>query len=357
MRAVAIDALSPEMRLGKTLYKGDGRVLLAKGTPLSEHYVESLQAQGFTALYVEDPSFPEAPPEPVSERTRMKAAVALKDALADLRQGGGRTVNEDWAGRRLLRSAGDAIINELSASKDVLFQVMELRAADEGYLFAHSVNVCIMGLALARHAEVPHRRLPDLALALLLHDVGVAMLPEDLRGPQLVWAGEAGEAYQHHARHGHALLKGMSDTYGALCRAVALQHHEHWDGSGYPQGLSGQQIHPFAQICAVVNAYDRLTTSEAYGHRAMPHEALEFLMGAGGSRFPLPLVQGFLKLVAPYPIGTTVRLSNGSAGVVLKVDPALPARPTLRLVSGEDRDLDLAEETKLAIVGVVGQGR
>lgn len=352
MRALPLTDITEEMRLGKTLYKGDGRVLLARGTRLSGSYLDSLKAQGFSALYVEDPNLPELPEDAVSEKTRLKAALALKEALGDLKQGGGRNLHEDWAGRRLLRAAGDAILNELSAQKHLLFQVLELRAADDGYLFAHSVQVCVLGLALAKYAQIPHKRLPDLAMALLLHDVGVALLPEELRGPELDWGSPEGEGYMAHAGHGHALLKGMSDTYGAVCRAVALQHHEHWDGSGLPQGLKGNLIHPFAQVCAVADTYDRLTTSRAFGGVAPPHEALEFMMACGGTRFPLPLVQGILKLVAPFPLGTTVRLSDGRLGVVIGVPHHLPSRPTLRLPGGED--LDLLEHQALTVTGVAG---
>jgi HD-GYP domain-containing protein (c-di-GMP phosphodiesterase class II) len=355
MRAVTLEQIKPGMKLGKTLFAGDGRVLLHRGTVLGEKYVEHLAGLGFSALYVEDPALADVEmSDVVSEATRLGATSAVKDAFTQLRSTKGRNFHQDWSGRRALYHAATSIITEIQASKDLMFQVMELRAQD-GYTFAHSVNVCILGMAMARQLDVPHNKLVDLAIGLLLHDIGALLLPEELRDPNRVLGDVEQAVYRSHAQGGFDLLKDMRETFGATSKIVTLQHHEWWDGSGYPKGLAGNDIHEFAQICSIVDTYDRLITSNKFGRRALPHEALEYIMGSGGRQFRLELVQTFISVVAPYPLGTTVRLNTGEMGVVIRLEKGLPHRPVLRLVRGtrlSDEELRLTSHPDRVVVGV-----
>jgi HD-GYP domain-containing protein (c-di-GMP phosphodiesterase class II) len=355
MRAITLDQITPSMKLGKSLFAGDGRVLLHRGTVLSEKYVEHLAQLGFTALYVEDPNTADVPmPEMVAEKTRVQAMVAVKDAFTTFRSSRGQKINQDWSGRRALYHAASSIQSEIIGSKDLMFQVMELRSQD-GYTFAHSVNVCILGMALARALNVSHSRLIDLAIGLLLHDIGALLLPENLRDPLHTFSVTDQVVYRTHAVGGYNLLKDMRETFGAATKIVTLQHHEWWDGSGYPKGLAGDDIHEFAQICGIVDTYDRLITSTKFGKQALPHEALEYLMGTGGRQFRLEIVQAFLTIVAPYPIGSAVRLNSGEEGVVIAIEKGLPQRPVLRMLhphANSRVEIRLSEHPEKAIVGI-----
>lgn len=345
MRAMTLDHISPPLKLGRTLYAGDGRVLLHRGTELSDEYVEHLRELGFEALYVDDPRDPSQvlPADLVSEQTRAEAMGAVKEAFGHLLNVRGSKFVHDWSGRRALYVAASSITNEIMSCKDLCFQMSELRSND-GYTFAHSVNVAILGMALARKLHVPHNQLVDLAIGLLLHDIGKLVLPENLRDPDRQLTEEEQVEYQKHARGGFALIQALGGSFSAHTKIIALQHHEHWDGSGYPKGLKEGEIHLFAQICAITNTYDRLTTSKAYGFKALPHEALEYLMGSCGRLFSLDMVRMFLEIVAPYPLGTMVKLNTGETGVVVRIDKGMHQRPVLRLLKdgamyGEDFEL------------------
>ncbi len=358
MRAMTLDAIAPPLTLGRTLYAGDGRVLLHRGTELSGDYLDHLREMGFEALYVDDPRDPSQvlPVDLVSEQTRVEAQCAVKEAFSHLLNIRGSKFVHDWSGRRALYVAASSITNEIMSCKDLCFQMAELRSND-GYTFAHSVNVAILGMALARKLHVPHNQLVDLAIGLMLHDIGKLVLPENLRDPDRQLTDEERVEYQKHTRGGYALLQSMGGSFSAHTKIVALQHHEHWDGSGYPKGLAGAEIHQFAQICAITDTYDRLITSKAYGFKALPHEALEYLMGSCGRLFSLEMVQTFLEIVAPYPLGSTVRLNTGEEGVVVRIDKGMHQRPVLRLcrdgrLVGED--FELYAHPDRAIVEVLG---
>jgi HD-GYP domain-containing protein (c-di-GMP phosphodiesterase class II) len=137
-----------------------------------------------------------------------------------------------------------------------------------------------------------------------------------------------------------------------------LQHHERLDGSGYPQGLTGKQIHEYAQIVGICDVYDSLTTPRPWRKRYLPQDALEYLMGSGGHLFELNLIKAFREHVAIFPLGTSVVLNTGESGVICKVDPLYSHRPTVRIMrdgrGNELRmsyELDLRSELKLFIIG------
>lgn len=355
MRVLTLDRVEPEMVLGKTLYSSDGRVLLQRGTVLGPKYLMQLRGMGFSALYVMDPAQEETlPREVVSEKTRNETVSALRDAFKTVREAKGKAVTDDWGVRRTIYNAANSIIGEVLDSRNLCFQMVEMRSAD-GYLFAHSVNVCILGVALARKLNLPYAKMVDLAIGLLLHDIGKLALSDELRDPSRVLTEVEEYEYQRHTTGGFGLLKDMGQTFGATSKIIALQHHERWDGTGYPKRLKGNAIHEFAQIAAVVNTYDRLTTSNKYGKQALPHEALEYLMGSCGTHFKLSVVQAFLEIVAPFPIGSTVKLNTGDTGVVIEVEEKLPQRPVVRLIRpGETRavPLRLVEHPDRVVTGV-----
>ncbi|MDI6870604.1 MAG: HD domain-containing phosphohydrolase [Bacillota bacterium] len=95
---------------------------------------------------------------------------------------------------------------------------------------------------------------------------------------------------------------------------VAHEHHERLDGSGYPQGLHGGDIHPFARIAAVADVFDAMSTDRVYRWRYLPHVTLETLVGGMGTLFDPAVVKAFCEAVAVYPNGTVVRLTNGPVG-------------------------------------------
>jgi HD-GYP domain-containing protein (c-di-GMP phosphodiesterase class II) len=122
------------------------------------------------------------------------------------------------------------------------------------------------------------------------------------------------------------------DDISAVSAHVALQHHERVDGTGYPRGLTGAEMHIFGKITAVADVYEALTANRVYRKGQLPHEALELLLGACGTHFDREIVQLFLKTISIYPLGMTVLLNSGKTGVVTQVHQNHPQRPTVRIL-------------------------
>jgi len=141
---------------------------------------------------------------------------------------------------------------------------------------------------------------------------------------------------------------------------VAYQHHENFDGTGYPQGISAEDIHLYARIAAIADLYDAITSDRPYRPAMLPHEAYEVVLGSRGTKLDPKITDIFLENVALFPVGTMVLLDTGDVGVVTKVYPKLQARPIVQLIfdkkgqkiSNPDRFMDLTKELTRFIVKV-----
>ncbi|MNX87315.1 Cyclic di-GMP phosphodiesterase response regulator RpfG [compost metagenome] len=293
--------------------------------------------------------------DPISERTRQEAITAVRDVFRQVREPN-RSLDQEWTSRRILYNTAVGILHDLQANRDLNLQVAELRTLSS-YTFDHSVNVCVLGLALGERLGLPYGKLADLAMGLLLHDIGKTAMP----GECAEWHEGAeqllDETYRQHPRIGFDIVQQLGKTLSSPSRIVVLHHHERWDGSGFPKALKGDDIHLFGQIAAIANTYDNLIHDLSAGRPTPPHQAMEYLMAAGGSHFNHALVVEFLKLLVPFPLEAAVKLSTAEEGLVVAIDRGLPMRPIIRVTmdpDGKERrrpyELDLKKHPDITIV-------
>ncbi|NOU93527.1 hypothetical protein GC093_09885 [Paenibacillus sp. LMG 31456] len=153
---------------------------------------------------------------------------------------------------------------------------------------------------------------------------------------------------KRHTEYGFKLLK---DTPGIplLSAHCALQHHEKINGTGYPLGLSGTGVHPFAQWVGLLDAYDAMTNPRPYRAPLPPGQAIEVLFTGAGTLYDKSKVEFFRNKVAIYPVGLSVRLSTGRLGIVSKINPMFKQRPVVRILTNEHgEDLRHPEEIDLS---------
>jgi HD-GYP domain-containing protein (c-di-GMP phosphodiesterase class II) len=172
------------------------------------------------------------------------------------------------------------------------------------------------------------------------------------------------EESKDHTWVGFNLLRKKHE-FSLATAHIALQHHEHVDGTGIPRGLTGNQIHLYAKIVGIANLYDNLISEFLPGTTYLPYEANEQIMGLSGKKFDHDIVIKFLRSIALYPTGTSVKLSTGHVGVVVGQHKGLPARPIVRVIKKlsrqegfvseetEVKEIDLAKETTVFIKDVL----
>jgi HD-GYP domain-containing protein (c-di-GMP phosphodiesterase class II) len=195
-----------------------------------------------------------------------------------------------------LNEAETRIRDEVLAQEDQAISLGD-GSRPEDYNLQHSIDATVVGLLVGRRL-ISEDALPELGTGLFLQDIGKLALPPRLVHKEGPLAPDEWELMMQHPLLGLEFLRDDSIPAGA--RAVVRSHHERWDGSGYPGGLTGEEISLFARIAAVADVFDAVT-SERYHAPAVPkREGVELIGAAAGSSFDPMVVEAFLEAVGRY---------------------------------------------------------
>lgn len=224
----------------------------------------------------------------------------------------------------------DNIMDSMFRMPSALLPLAQMKSVDE-YTFQHSVSVAALAVAFGRVLELPRNEIKELSLGGLLHDVGKATIP----GRILNKPGKLDETefaiMKGHALNTAELLKGTKGI-GEITLNAAAQHHERFDGTGYPQGLKGEQISPHGQMLAIIDVYDAITSIRVYHKGMPPTEALRKMFQWCGTHFNPTMVQAFIKGIGIYPAGSLVRMESERLGIVREVASENLLQPIVQLI-------------------------
>lgn len=266
---------------------------------------------------------------------------------------------QPWTLDELARIAS-GVVASLGANDKLVQTVLQRDAGD--YLVNNAVSVAIVSVKIAEALRYEPAELEQVALAGLLHDLGMFALPDSLVYKAETLTEEELKQVREHPQHGVRLFKDVGEAYPWVGRVV-LQEHERWNGSGYPNQLNGDQIDELALIIGLADVFDALMSSRPYRSGVSPHRAIRALLVNGKTVFPYHLLKALVDQLSIYPLGTTVRLNNGETGVVSQLNRQYPLRPILRVpqqaASGHtpvSKTVDLRAETSIYIVEVVPIG-
>jgi len=198
-----------------------------------------------------------------------------------------------------LRRSGELVRSTVSyilLGKDAFHELLLIKAHDYR-TFAHSVNVCGMGIALAQAVGFEGRtELSDFGLGAIFHDVGKTRISQDALTRPGPLTDDEWMRMRQHPRMGYEIMSARLD-FPESAKAIILQHHERLDGNGYPEGRYGDDIHPYARIAAIVDTFDALTTRRPYGDFLDTYAALEEMKQEVGSHFSEDYYREFVKLL------------------------------------------------------------
>ena len=278
-----------------------------------------------------------------AQTTHVASSRLIRTIMDDVRLG--KSVDTPAA-----REAVTECVDSVIANQDAIALLTRIREKDE-YTSQHSLSVSILTVALGRHMGMDRNELIDLGMCGLLHDVGKVMIPDEV----LLKPGKLGDAemdiMRGHTTHGRDIL---ISSHGAPLKAldVAHAHHERFNGSGYPRGLTESQITPYTRMVAITDTFDAITTDRVYSNSRANMEAFRILSKGRNTHWDAKLVIGFVEAIGIYPAGTAVELSNKMIGIVVETHPTLKLRPKLVLTHTQDGPLnppvllDLATQLK-----------
>lgn len=283
MEKVRIENLKSGMKLAKTIYSPEGLILVRESTAITDHIINKLRQLGLPAAYIGTAN-EEKIPDPVSETTRVDLIRSLSQMDSEVRSGQNANL---LASKQPLYD----LVDEIVSNHRSLIGLTDIRLRKD-YIYGHSVNVCIIAVKIAIHMEYNQLKLADLAVGALFHDLGMTKVPIEILDKIGGLTDAELKIVQAHPEEGYNLLK-QNQSISASSAHVAFQHHERYNGTGYPRGMAGEAIHEFARITAVADVYDSMTTERLYRRAKTPIEAMNYIHENRGIEFD-PIVVGMM---------------------------------------------------------------
>ncbi|MDR0221501.1 MAG: HD-GYP domain-containing protein [Lachnospiraceae bacterium] len=338
--------LTPEMRLGKSIYS-DKALLLRQGTANLPRYINKLMEMDIGSVYIDDFLGDGIDvPDAISDETRRHCKKELRNTFGKIKQNG-------LLERTGLGEVVNSMIDEIVSQPNIVVSLQDIGTSKDETLL-HSVNTAVYGLVLGTRLGLSPISQRDLAQGLLLHDIGKILLDQEILYKSDSLTAEEFDHIKQHTALGYDILR-QDLLLTEATRRVALEHHERMDGSGYNR-KPGDELNALVRIAAIVDVYEALTVNRCYRKSYTASKAADILIKESAEKLDSDMVAQFFQCIAVYPNGSLVLLSNNRLAVVKEQSPGLLFRPVVRLVEHIDGqmkpgvEIDLATTLNLTII-------
>lgn len=319
MHYLTIKHLSPGMVIAKAIVGDNGSILLQAGKQITEITLKRMQEMNFQGAYVNTPIFSD---------------IIIDDIITnDLRTSAFEALKHDKIAQAA--EAAKQIVKEIKYKDVLTLDLLDIKS-DKNYIYKHSISVAVFAVVLGVGLDFTEEQLDNLAIAGMLHDIGKLALNEELLFSRSRYSSREMSEMEKHPAIAFERLREFPNV-SSISRNAVLFHHENLDGSGYYK-VPDSQIGIFPRILRVADVYDSMTANRDYRKAYSPAEAIEYIMGNAGKLFDRDVVNVFIKKFPVYPVGFTMRLSNGEMAVITSND-SNPMRPKVRTLTGRNIDL------------------
>lgn len=349
MRKVYLDELKPGMKLAQDIILDDGRFLLLKGFTLKNRYLDKIRMYGIPYVYVENEI---EKVETFSEEIIYTETFhTVKNVMKAVSDGDDIDVGS-------IKETVSQIVQNIMNNDNVFMKLTGIRDIDN-YTYLHSVDVCIYSIIAGKSLDLPPDMINTLALGAILHDMGKCKVPLEILNKPTRLSKSEFDIIKKHTEYGYEILTGTSGLNEDIAR-IALNHHEQYNGEGYPNGLKGEEIDFLSRIVAIADVYDALTSNRVYRKRFMPHKAIEYLIANSGTQFDPKITRVFIDSIAIYPADIIVMLNTGEIGKVMESKGPPSIRPKVMVIARKEGppvlkpyEIDLAKNLEVSIVDII----
>lgn len=348
MRLISIEALREGMIVGRTIWNEAGHPLLQKGVIINDVILNRLVQLNMQYIYVEDKLSDGIDiEETIQSESRNKAVQAITHSFQEI-----SSIDVEQASyvldqqSKVIGALIDDLLNSILESNEILTVLTDAYMYDE-YLYQHSFQVTLYSLAIAKELGYSYDDLRVIGIGAMLHDVGKMLIPKEILMKPGRLTDEEFEEVKMHTTYGFDILRNLHSV-SLIVAHCAFQHHERLDGSGYPRGIKGSEIHPFAKIISVADVYDAITSTRVYRSKMLPSQGIAIIEAGSGTQFEPEIVEALRRSIVHYPNGTIVVLSDGRRGVVCKQNNEMPDCPFIRIFEEDDEILDTTYEIDLS---------
>lgn len=325
MKPFKVSALVPGMIVAKDIFDTNCLLILNEGTVLTNELITKLEYWGLDEISIEEPS--------PSQKEELELVIApqilaVHNRVVDLTGNMLSKTEIENGDSMIFKGIVGDIESQIGLNSNVLLNLCYLKTHDN-YLFSHAVNVSIVAMIIGRELRLDNVTLKNLGLSALLHDFGMIKIDKVMYDQDRHLSEEEWVEIKKHPIYGYELLSNANEFSEEILLGVR-QHHERNNGKGYPDELSGDDIHLFGKIIGIADVYDACLSMRKYRKRMTPYDALKNLLGKS-RMFDIRILKALVTSMAIYPIGSFVRLNTGEIAKVIGINQGYPFRPEIRI--------------------------
>jgi HD-GYP domain-containing protein (c-di-GMP phosphodiesterase class II) len=343
MKTIKTADLHDGMKFDKPVYVDGENVFVPPGIPIRQKDIDRLLRWEIAEVHTDGNLAADGPEKPLDafEVSTLKESSGDKKSL-DVYL---RAIDEyehlavDIAeGREPDRTKIDGIVNQLieriKENRNEMIQLILMGGRTERKISASAVNVTILSAIMGMVLRFTSHRLIQLTTAAFLHDVGMQKVSKEILAKREKLSAEELNQIRTHPIHSYRMIS-KELKYPEEIGIVALQHHERWDGQGYPRHLRGEDINIASRIVSVADAYIAMINERPYRNSMIGYNAMKSVLNDNGRHFDPKILKAFLESMGIYPIGSIVQLNNSAIGRVVEIHTEAPLRPVVELIIDE----------------------
>jgi HD-GYP domain-containing protein (c-di-GMP phosphodiesterase class II) len=366
MNNIDVKTLKAGDRFSKAVFIDETNILVQENIPLKQKDIDRLSRWGIKTVQTEGALLTEkdiAEAAAASEKTAAADSVSFvnymdspvqkeilkvyKKLLIKL-----RSIQEDVKEQKPVENSAvnkivDTLQDLLAKHRDDLIQLVFFGLPGESDMAQNALDTAILANIIGGGMDMVPHKLTQLVTGALLHDIGMLRVPPDILAKSGKLEAAELSKMRAHTVHSYRIITrelGYPEDIGL----AALQHHERWDGEGYPKKLSGKQINLFPRIVAVVDAFEAMISERPYRNSMIGYTAMRSILSDNGRRFDPEILRIFIRCMGIYPLGSIVLLSTSCIGRVIENNPDAPLRPRIKLMI--DKDGSMLDNDKAEVI-------
>jgi HD-GYP domain-containing protein (c-di-GMP phosphodiesterase class II) len=347
MKLMSVNDLEPGMVIAKPVYNENLQLLVNRDVALQKGLIERIQRLDYDRVWIKDDN--DTVTDYLSEELKIRAVRAVKSIFT-----GYSSKKLDFNSKEVneVKTVIENVVDEILSNKNCVVQLSNIRNFNNN-MYEHAVDVSRISVLIGVNMGLNKDKLCDLCQAAMLHDIGKIKFPVGLLSKETPYTKAEIEELTKHVTFGQELIKRLNSFNSTVTTSI-LQHHENYNGSGYPNGKSGNQIFVFARIIRVADVYSTLRTGTPNTKSLSQASVLEYFYGDAGNNFDPEISKIFLEKVPVYEVGQIIRLSTGQKAFVIENNKNALSRPIIRLLSEDNKnagkEIDLSKDLNITIV-------
>jgi len=352
---ISVSKIKPGMNLAEDVYTPKGLMLIPKGTIIDDKHIFRIKLYQIVSVFIRILN-----DVAVDEDTNIKESLSLsfehvitqnfsdfKERYLVHHEMTVKKLNDVYEGKPInendLYEVTTVLVDSLRTKSDLFNYLYHLRNEDD-YTYTHCLNVSVLANIFAHWLKLSEEQIKDITISGLLHDIGKIKIDIDLLNKPGKLTKEEFNTIKKHASYGYETLQ--SQPLNKEIKNGVLFHHEKLDGSGYPLGISGDQILLYAKIISIVDIYDAMTSKRSYHDKHSPFKVIRMFEQESYDLLDTKLLFVFLENIAHNYLGKDVLLSTGERARIIFIHNQSPSRP---IVQVNELMIDLMFEPTITI--------